>query len=88
VEGLLDDVFAGRGRLRPVNKLKAGTQGSVISGDRIINTEYPAYKIGIRGTNNRAIVLLPEKIEGEQVVILAALYDHEDQQKVTKAIGG
>jgi len=82
----LAELQSGSRRLRPSNKTSA--KGTAKSDDRNLNTAYPAYKLDVQGTNNRAIILLPEKQDGVQVIVLAALYDHEDQDKVLNAIKG
>ncbi|MDL2341553.1 MAG: hypothetical protein QFB87_00535 [Patescibacteria group bacterium] len=74
----LEELKGNSGKLRPVN----ATPGAARNKQRKVNTTYPAYKIDVQGTRNRALVLLPGKINGEQVVVLAAIYDHEDQTKV------
>lgn len=73
----LKQIKSNSGNLRPVNR--AGVTGKK---QRNVNTTYPAYKLELHGSKNRVVVLLPEKIGAEQVVILAAIYDHEDQDKV------
>jgi hypothetical protein len=82
------DVKTGSGKLRPVSK---GTRGAKkVDPARSLNTKYPGYKMDVEGSNNRAIVLLPGKRDDsgrqEQVIILAALYEHEDQAKIYSAL--
>jgi hypothetical protein len=78
----------GSRKLRPISK---GTRGAKkVDPAQSLNTKYPAYKMDVEGTNNRAIVLLPGKRDDsgrqEQIIILAALYDHEDQAKIYSAL--
>jgi len=48
-----------------------------------LNTTYPAYKINVHGTHNRAIVLiLGKNSDNTPVLGLAALYDHADDRVV------
>jgi len=72
------DIVSG-GRVRPVS---IGKSGKSNGGLKAINTSYPAYKLDVQGTNNRAIVLVAGKIEGKPVMVLAAVYDHEDQSAI------
>lgn len=81
---------AGKGNLRPVSK---GTRGMKhAKPERSLDTEYPAYKLDVQGTNYRAIIILPGKREHEEkqehVIILAALYDHGDQPKIMNSLFG
>lgn len=69
------------GSLRPMAK---GTGSN--KRDKRIDTEYPCYKIDVQGTNNRALLILPEKIDGQQVLVVTALFDHEDDQKIYNAL--
>lgn len=73
----VEDLRKGAGTLRPMSK-----GGGPNKRDKKIDTEYPCYKIGVQGSNNRAILILPEKIDGQQVLVVAALFDHEDDGKV------
>lgn len=77
----IEDLRKGAGTLRPMSK-GAGPNKR----DKKIDTEYPCYKIGVQGSNNRALLILPEKIDGQQVLVVAALFDHEDDQKVYNAL--
>lgn len=55
--------------------------------DRTVKTEFPAYKFGLHGTDNRAILLmLGENDAGRKIYGLAAIYDHEDQDAVLHAL--
>ncbi len=55
--------------------------------DRTVKTDYPAYKFGINGPQNRAILLLLGKGEDEIPIYgLASICDHEDQDKVLRAL--
>lgn len=84
VPEFLENLRSRRGKLRPIsigNRIPKSVEAS-----RSLNTSYPAYKLDVLGTNNRAIILLPEKVEGVPVIVLAALYDHEDQDRVGHAL--
>ena len=81
---LLKNISGGSRRLRPVNK--TGGTSKEKSNDRNVDTRYASYKVDVQGTSNRAILLLPDKIDGKQVVLLAAMYYHEDQDQVFRAI--
>ena len=66
--------------LRPVS---IGTRSPKdVVADNSMNTIYPAYKIDVQGTNNRALIMLVDKIDDQPVFVLAAMYDHDDQQRV------
>ena len=77
----IEDLRKGAGTLRPMSKGSGPNKR-----DKKIDTEYPCYKIGVQGSNNRALLILPEKIDGQQVLVVAALFDHEDDQKVYNAL--
>lgn len=81
---LLEDIKSGGGKLRPISIGHRSAKDA--KPERSLNTEYPAYKIDVQGTNNRAIVLLADKLDGVPVVILATMYDHEDQAKVLSTL--
>jgi len=73
----VEDLRKGAGTLRPMAKGSGNNKR-----DKKIDTEYPCYKIGVQGSNNRAILILPEKIDAQQVIVVVALFDHEDDQKI------
>jgi hypothetical protein len=76
---LYDDILHGGRSLRP------HTRRGGKSGRELAATDYPAYKLGVQATHNRAIALL--LAGGEQPVIaLVALYDHDDDSSVLRAI--
>ena len=77
----LQTLTSGSGSLRPMSKGKGSKKRA-----NTIDTEYPSYKIDVQGSNNRAILILPEKIEGQPVLIVAALFDHEDDGKVYNVV--
>jgi len=81
---LLEDLKSGTGKLRPISM--GGRTAKDVKPERSLNTQYPAYKVDVQGTSNRAIVLLADKQEETPVVILAAMYDHEDQGKVLSTL--
>lgn len=75
---LWERILSGDRKLRPVSvggKKKTKPSNS-------LNTTYPAYKIDVRGTNNRAVIIVGGRIDGAPVFFLAALYDHDDQPKI------
>ena len=73
---LYHDIKTG-GSLRPMTKTG--------NNDRA-DTEYPAYKIGVHGTQNRAIILLLEDGGEGPTLALAALYDHDDEAMIYHAL--
>lgn len=75
---LYDDILHGGSSRRPLSR-----QGNE-SGNRAA-TDYPVYKLGVQGTSNRAIVLILNGGE-KPVIALAALYDHDDDLSVLRAI--
>lgn len=77
---LWSDITSGGGSVRPISIKNNGK----INQYRSLNTTYPAYKIDVQGTNNRAIVIVAGKIDGDPVLILATLYDHEDMRKIMR----
>lgn len=79
---LWQNILTGSGGLRPVSigGRKSGKN------QHVLNTTYPAYKVGVEGTNNRAIIMVGDKLNGKPVFILAALYDHEDQVSILKSL--
>jgi hypothetical protein len=77
----LQTLTSGSGSLRPMSKGRGSKKRA-----NTIDTEYPSYKIDVQGSNNRAILILPEKIEGQPVLIVAALFDHEDDGKVYNVV--
>ena len=79
---LWQNILMGSGNLRPV--AKGGRKNG--KKQQALNTTYPAYKIGVEGSNNRAVILLGEKLDGKPVFILAALYDHEDQKAILNSL--
>lgn len=79
---LWNGIVGGRGNVRPIS---AGTRSpKEVKAQTSLKTQYPAYKVDVHGTNNRAIVLITSKIDGNPVFMLAAMYDHDDQQQVIK----
>ncbi len=82
IPGLWSDIIHGRGKSRPLS-FGGGKRGA----DRSLNTTLPAYKIDVQGTNNRGIVLVPGRIDGAPVMVLAALFDHEDQPSILGHMG-
>lgn len=76
---LYDNIKHGR-NLRPVSR------GNRRDGDHMIDTEYPSYKIGLQGTNNRALILLLGDGEANPVFGLVALYDHDDDDQIYRAL--
>lgn len=69
--------------LRPIGISGNGSFGL----QKSLNTSYPAYKENASGTKNRAIILfLGESSQGKPLFGLAALYDHDDSQKIHRAL--
>lgn len=86
---LLDKNLKRGANARPVrggvgHKKKSPKNGK----DKSIATNYPAYKEGVMGTQNRAIILrLGTVTESETPVYgLAALYDHDDEGMIYRAL--
>ncbi len=73
-------IITGRGKIRPISR--GNRPGRDVKAENSLDTSYPAYKVGVHGTNNRAIVLVVDKIDEVPVFMLAAMYDHDDQQRV------
>ena len=74
-------ILRGDRNLRPVSI--GGRSLKEVTPDNSMNTTYPAYKIGVHGTNNRALVIVMDRHDdGSPVFILTALYDHDDQKRV------
>jgi hypothetical protein len=74
------EIQSGSRRIRPVS---IGTRNiNEVEPDNSMNTTYPAYKIDVHGTNNRALVMITGRKDGVPVFVLAAMYDHDDQQAV------
>lgn len=80
----LEALRSGTGGLRPISIGNRAAKD--VRAERSLNTQYPAYKVDVQGTRNRAILLLPPKDGEDPVIILAAIYDHEDQSKVGNAL--
>lgn len=57
-----------------------------VPASRSLNTTFPAFKLDVLGTNNRAIILKLGEVEGVPVFALAALYDHEAQDHVLNTL--
>lgn len=79
---LWNGIREGRGRVRPISV--GNRSPNSVKVQTSLNTKYPAYKSYVLGTNNEAIVLLVDKIGDDPVFVLAAMYDHDDQQRVLK----
>jgi len=77
---LWKQIVSGDSRARPISI--GNRSRHEVRAQKSLNTTYPAYKVGVHGTNNRAIVLLINKVDEKPVFVLAALYDHEDQAAV------
>ena len=82
------NVRMGKGSLRPISI--GGRRPSQVDAQHALNTSYPAYKLDVKGTNNRALVLLvpaqPGQTDQAPVFVLAAMYDHEDQGRVLNSL--
>lgn len=72
----------GGGYFRPVQDI--GTNDR----DRTVQTDFPAYKFGVNGTEYRAVLLLLGKndTDGLQQYGLASICDHDDQEAVIRAL--
>ncbi len=78
---LHDNIIHGNGKLRPVSI--GGRKVKDVPADQSLNTSYPAYKEGVHGPQNRAIILkLGDDTEGMPTYALAALYDHDDDKGI------
>jgi hypothetical protein len=75
---LYDGIKHGK-NLRPISR-------GVGNREKTVATTYPAYKEGVQGTNNRAILLLLDDGPDGTVFGLAALYDHDDDEQIYRAL--
>lgn len=57
-----------------------------VDAEHSLNTTYDGYKIGIHGPQNRAILLLLDGTSEVPVFGLAALYDHDDDKFIHRAL--
>lgn len=74
------EIQSGSRRIRPVSIGSRSIKD--VEPDNSMNTTYPAYKIDVHGTNNRALVMMTDRKDEIPVFVLAAMYDHDDQQAV------
>lgn len=82
---LHENITNGRGKgVRPISI--GGRRINEVDAERSLNTSYPAYKEGVHGPQNRAIILRLPDTEGVPSYALAALYDHEDDQQIHNAL--
>jgi hypothetical protein len=78
---LIHSLDTGLGEFRPVNK-NSTPKGN----DKKIDTDYPAYKLDVEGTNNRAIFLVLGKKDDRYILVLTALFDHDDDTMVYRSL--
>lgn len=80
----VEGIKSGKHALTGSPKSKSGLKRP--NAKRSMKTDYPAYKVGVQGTNNRAIILITGAVDGEMIIVVAALYDHDDQHKITHSL--
>lgn len=73
------NIKEGRG-MRPISI--GGRHPKDVDAEHSLNTKYPGFKVGLHGTNNRAILLVLGDHDGIPVIGLAAMYDHDDDRAV------
>jgi hypothetical protein len=59
---------------------------SDVKAERSLNTSYKGYKVYASSTKEEAIVLYVGDIDEKPVFVLAALFDHDDLDKVGSAL--
>lgn len=78
------EVLAGRGSQRSISI--GNREVKDVQPARSLNTTLPAYKIDVLGTSNRAIIIKLGDVDDKPVFALAAVYDHEDQERVLQTL--
>ncbi|MCX6806442.1 MAG: hypothetical protein NTY56_03285, partial [Patescibacteria group bacterium] len=77
------DILKRSSSLRPI--AISGKKLKDVDPEQSLNTSYPAYKIDVQGSNNRAIILkLENTSEGMPVYAVVAIYDHDDDKAIHK----
>lgn len=74
------DLLKGSSDLRPIHKTRSKSNR-----EKTVDTTISAYKLDVRGTDNRAIILMPGKVDGKFVILVAALFDHDDDKIIYRS---
>lgn len=82
---LWSSVKSGRGKnIRPISI--GNRKKSEVSADQSLMTSYPAYKMDVQGSNNRAILMILDGSDQSPTIGLAALFDHDDDTRIYRAL--